>query len=167
MKKVKSTVILKRTDKSLPKEDLVAWSLVLESRLRVIEEIIQNFAKEDTEEIILDIVMHSPFQSKTTSQLGYIHVAIKPQFISWCREQGNDESEEELWDNLKAELGFTIIRESKVDKNTYLDIMSFAEASKEQTSDFIEQSILFMAENKVHIESPDEYRKRKGIKEWS
>lgn len=160
MKKVKSTVVLKRTDKELLSQDLTAWSLILECRLRVIEEIIQNWAKEDDDEIVLDCVLTKIGYSKSNKQLRFWHGVLKPAFISWCRGEGNDGEEENLVDDLKKELGFTIMRESKVTGEPYLDVMSLAEASMEQARDLIEQTILFLAEHKIKIMTIEEYESK-------
>lgn len=133
----------------------------------VIEKCLQQWRRsEDAIEILLEAEIKSPFQFKTSSQLGYLYAEVLPKFYDFARESGNEWTDERCKTEAKVLMDFVETKTSPVDGSEYLDVKSFAVASKEEVSEFIDKLIRFLADYGVSVESPYDYKLRKGIKDF-
>lgn len=159
MKKVKGIIFLNKSHGE--------WELKLFDQKRILSECLEQWHKsDDAINIELDFEIKSKFQFKTKSQLGYIHASIKPTIISWAISHGDERKQEEIWDSINVAVDFIEERRSLVDEKPYMAIKSLAEASKEEVMEFIDKVLRWAGEWGIVIESPEEYKKRRGIKDW-
>jgi hypothetical protein len=63
-------------------------------------------------------------------------------------------------------LNFVEQKFSKVDGQSYWDVKSCANASKEEVSELIDSLIRFLGEEGIPVQTPEEYMKSKGIEQW-
>ena len=157
MKKVKAILLLKKSD---------TWTLEIFDKKRVISECVEQWHKTpEATSIELSMEIKSKFQFKTQSQLGYIHASVKPTLLSAIKERGDERHPDTVWANLKAEVGFIEEKTSVVTGTKYWDVRSLATASKEDVKEFIDKLVRWAGEWAIEIETPEDYKKRLGIKE--
>jgi hypothetical protein len=84
----------------------------------------------------------------------------------WAKSVGNEWTDEECRDQLKMHLNFVEQKFSKVDGQPYWDVKSCANASKEEVSELIDLLILFLGEEGIPVQTPEEYLNSKGIEQW-
>ena len=160
MKKVKGLIQLKKQSNG-------TWKLQIFDTIRIISQCLEQWHKsENAISIDLEMEVKSVFQFKTNSQLGYLHAAIKPVLIKAYQDFGDKtSSQKEIWDKIKAHVGFIEEKFSPVDGASYWDVISCRDASKEQVTEFIDNLIQFAGEFEIRIETPEEYKSKMGIKE--
>lgn len=159
MKKVRAKVRITRSEGG--------WNIYFEDPKMVVYKCLAQWKKDDNAyEILLEAEIKSPFQFKTNSQLGYLHACLLPAFHDFALEAGNEWSQEQSKTQAKILMDFVEERRSVVNGDVYYDVKSFANASKEEVSEFIDKLIRFLAEYGVAVESPYDYRKRLGITQF-
>jgi len=158
MKKVKGICLLKK----LPTN----WELRIFNEPYIIQQCLEQWHKtEDAVSIELEFEIKSKFQFKTQSQLGYIHASLKPVIIGFVQSHGDERKVDEIWNDIKVAVDFTEEKKSCVDGKPYMDVKSLATSSKEEVSGFIDRLIRWAGEWGVRIETPEDYKRRLGIKE--
>ena len=146
------------------------WKMIINNEGKVIEDCILQWKKDDNcIEIELEIEIKSVFQFKTTSQLGYLFAEVLKKYYQYMYEQGDDRS-----DDIKRRDIFIhpAINFCDYDINTLTgelqqNVKSLKGASKEEVSDLIDRLIRLAADYGLEIETPEDYKKRKGIKEFT
>ena len=157
MKKLRSLLTLKKVSGE--------WKLTGDLKKLTLEAV-EIFIRPDVVAVDLEIEIKNPFKYKTTSQLGYLHAEVWKKVYQWAKSVGNEWTDEECRDQLKAHLNFVEQRESKVNGELYWDVKSCANASKEEVSELIDLLIRFLGEEGIPVQTPEEYMKSKGITEW-
>ena len=158
MKKIRSLLTLKKVSGT--------WKLIPQDWPKLTAEAVEVFTRPEVLAVELEIEIKNPFKYKTTSQLGYLHAEVWKKVYEWAKSVGNEWTDEECRDQLKAHLNFVEQKVSKVDGQIYWDIKSCADASKEEVSDLIDSLIRFLGEEGIPVQTPEEYMKSKGITEW-
>jgi hypothetical protein len=155
MKKIRSILTLKKVSGT--------WRLIPQDWPKLTAEVVEVFTRPEVLAVELEIEIKNPFKYKTTSQLGYLHAEVWKKVYEWAKSVGNEWTDEECRDQLKAHLNFVEQKESKVNGELYWDIKSCADASKEEVSDLIDSLIRFLGEEGIKVQTPEEYLKAKGI----
>lgn len=170
MKKVKSTLILKRKTK-FPSKNIEDWGLHLVETGRVKEEILQQWLRnEDAEEIELEITIKSIFQFKSNEQLGYLHAEIWRKWYNFYKDQGyateNKDIQEKIRNDIKLheDVAFYSNEINDLTNNEYKKVKSFSKSSKEETSVIIERIIRLGNEFGITFIDSEEYKKQKRLK---
>jgi hypothetical protein len=158
MKKLRSILTLKKVNG--------IWDLVRNDWPKLTAEAVEVFIRPEVIAVDLEIEIKNPFKYKTTSQLGYLHAEVWKKVYEWAKSVGNEWTDEECRDQLKAHLNFVEQKESKVNGAMYWDVKSCANASKEEVSDLIDSLIRFLGEEGIPVQTPEEYMKSKGIEQW-
>ena len=165
MKAVKSIILLTKKN--------TEWSLTLQKndRLRVIEELVQQFVKSDEAiEVELEMIIKSVFQFKTSSQLGYLHAEIWEQFYKYYGEMGyaveNKVIQEQIRNDVKMsdDVAFYDSRLNEITQQIYKVPRSFSKASKEETSIIIERIIRLGNGLGIPFTTPEDWKKSRNIK---
>jgi len=170
MKKVKTKLILNRISKKEGYKDSTNYQFTIKETGRVKEEIVQQWIHDENVDFLeLDMEIKSTFQFKTTSQLGYLYAEVLIKFYAYMNEMGDDRIDEAKKRDLKMHpaVGFF-----EVDKNMFTGELSqfpksFATASKEEVSECIDKLIRLAGDFGIVIETPEYYKQRKGIKEFT
>lgn len=107
--------------------------------------------------------------AKTQSQLGYLHAEVlKKALIGYQTFGWNINNTEQAKYLLKEQIGFHEEIEHPESDIKELRQKSFAEATREETRLFIDQAIIFIEQElRMKVESPENYKKRMGIKEFT
>lgn len=138
---------------------------------------VEQFIKhETTMSVILDMELRRPFIEKTLSQLGYLHAAVWPVFYAFYMTQGiqveTEEQKERVRNDVKRAIDFVEVgppsplREGPITGYNMTDLKSFANASKEETSEAIDAIIRLAAEFGMVVPSPEEYLSKHGKTEF-
>jgi hypothetical protein len=158
MKKLRSLLTLKKVSGT--------WKLIPQDWSKLTAEVVEVFTRPEVLAVELEIEIKNPFRYKTTSQLGYLHAEVWKRVYGWAQSVGNEWTDEECRDQLKMHLNFVEQKFSKVDGQSYWDVKSCANASKEEVSDLIDSLIRFLGEEGIPVQTPEEYMKSKGITKW-
>jgi hypothetical protein len=159
MKKIRSILTLKKVSGT--------WKLIPQDWPKLVAEAVEVFIRPEVIAVELEIEIKNPFKYKTTSQLGYLHAEVWKKVYEWAKSVGNEWTDEECRDQLKAHLNFVEQRESKVNGELYWDVKSCADASKEEVSELIDKLILFLSEEGIYVQTPEDFLKEKGIESFS
>lgn len=155
----------------LLKDPQRGWVLVPVDLDRMRQEAVEKFIKHDTTvSVVLNMELKRPHVSKTLSQLGYLHAAVWPVFYSYYMNQGqpaeSQDQKERIRDDVKWAIGFTENQVNLLYGPNTDKVRSFADASKEETSEAIEQLIILGADHGMVIPGPEEYLEKHGAKEF-
>lgn len=147
------------------------WSLILEDAERIKALCVEKFIRgsEAIQSVVLDAEIKAPHVHKTASQLGYLHAAVWPVFYQYYRDQGEPvetrEQMEHVRDDVKWAIGFIEVQHNKFSIDTR-KVRSFADASKEETSEAIDQLIRLAADFGMIVPSPREYLMKHQLNEF-
>ena len=157
----------------------IGWSFILIDPENLKQQAVEKFVRgsEAIRSIVLDMVIKAPHVEKTLSQLGYLHAAVWPVFYQYYEDQGQpaetEWQKETVRDEVKWAIGFVdvhkrqLIQPGHVEPNEYLHKpKSFADASKEETSEAIDSIIRLGAEFGMIVPSPEEYLEQHGVKDF-
>jgi len=160
-KKISSVLTIKRQSGK--------WDMFIHDRPRLVAEIVEKFVRNDPAivEVELEIEIKNKFQFKTTSQLGYLHAEVWKRCYDWSKSVGNDWTDLQVRNELKMHLNFVVQKESLVDGVKYWDVKSCTDASKEEVAELIDKLILFLGEEVIPVQTPEEWKKSKGIEEFT
>lgn len=168
MKKVKGKVDLVRTDKTgIISND---WCFEFQHIKASVEEAILQWKKsDDTVRIHLEYEVKSVFQFKSKSQLGYLYAEVLPKIYKYMTEMGDDRHDEVKKTDLKmhSDICFFDVEVNHFTDDIYHKPKSLAKSSKEEVIEFIDKLIRLAGDMGIEIETPEDYKKRKGIKEFT
>jgi hypothetical protein len=139
------------------------WQIYIEPE--VITEASGKFCNIDEIEKYINITF-SEIGFKTTSQLGYFHAEVLPKLEIALKGAGWEifnENQAKDWLKLKCHY----FDEFSKGKHKYQSVKSFSKAKIKEMAGFIDQAIRTCNFLGVQVEDPDEYKKRKGIKQWT
>ena len=168
MSKVKSKI-------KLLKDPVRGWVLVPVDINNVKKQAIEKFVTSDAiKSIVLDMEIKAPHVEKTLSQLGFLHAAVFPVFYAYYTSQGQPaetpEQKEQIRDDVKHAIGFIEHRLNCVfDAGGHVRTSwgkSFADASKEETSEAIDSIIRLAADFGMVVPGPAEYLEKHGAKDF-
>jgi len=147
------------------------WVLVPVNLDVIKEAAIKKFIKHDnTVSVVLDMVLKRPYVEKTLSQLGYLHAAVWPVFYQYYKDQGEpvetQGQKEKVRDDVKDAIGFTTTETSQLTSRNYSKVRSFADASKEEATEAIDQIIRLAADFGMIVPGPEEYLEQHGAKDF-
>jgi ABC-type transport system involved in Fe-S cluster assembly fused permease/ATPase subunit len=151
----------------LIKDPRKGWVLVPIDLNNLRQQAVDKWVKGDaSQSILLDIELKQPYEEKTLSQLGYLHAAVWPVFYAYYQTQGipveNEQVREYVRDDVKWAIGFTEQIDSLWSDGFIVKVKSFANASKEETSEAIDAIIRLAAEFGMVVQSPEEYLHKHG-----
>ena len=168
MEKVKEKILLKKIGNTGTYAD--DWIIIIQNEKQVIEKCIDQWLKDDMAiEIELDFEIKSIFQFKTTSQLGYLFAEVLKKFFDYMTAEGDDRSAEIKRRDLfmHPAINFCDYDINSLTGELQQTIKSLATSSKEEVKDLIDRLIRLGADFGIEIETPEDYKKRKGIKEFT
>jgi len=162
MRKIKTKLELIKTNAGY-------WDLTIHNRRIVVEECVEQWVISDNViSVDLEATITSPFQLKTSSQLGYFYAAVLPVFFKYMNNAGDDSSDDNKKNMLKLHpaINFCEIKENPLTGELIEMPRSYSKASKEEMSDIIDRHIRLAADFGLDVETSENYKKRKGIKEF-
>ena len=152
------------------------WSFILIDPENLKAQAVEKFVRgsEAIQSIVLDMTIKAGHVEKTLSQLGYMHAAVWPCFYAFAVNQGiKAETEDDkvmIRNDVKYAIGFVKDMDllySQGGKKIKASIpRSFADASKEETSEAIEAIIRLGAEFGMIIEDAATYLERHNKSEF-
>lgn len=168
MEKVKDKILLKKIGNTGTYAN--DWKIYIEKEKQIIEKCIQQWLKDERAiEIELELEIKSIFQFKTTSQLGYLFAEVLKKFFDYMTAEGDDRSDEIKRRDIfmHPAINFCDYDLNGLTGELQQTIKSLKTASKEDVKDLIDRLIRLGADFGINIETPEDYKKRKGIKEFT
>jgi hypothetical protein len=158
----------------LLKDPQRGWVLVPIDLDNMKAQAVEKFIKHDTTvSVILDMEFKRPHVEKTLSQLGYLHAAVWPVFYQYYINQGqpaeSKEQKEGIRNDVKHAIGFVYLRQDLINRDGPQGeqvVRSFADASKDETSEQIEKIIRLAADFGMIVPGPEEYLEKHGAKDF-
>lgn len=157
---------------SLIKDPQRGWVLVLVNPGQIKADAVEKFVRgSDTiQSISLDMELKAPHVGKTLSQLGYLHAAVWPEFYKYYETQGqpaqSQEQKEAVRDDIKFAIGFVENRINLIYGADTQNVKSFSSATKDETTQAIDDIIRLGAEFGIIIPGPQEYLERHGVEDF-
>lgn len=147
------------------------WVMTIIDPAAIRQALVDKFVKSsDILQIHLDATIERPREDKTISQLGYMHAAVWPVFYRFYEDQGiqvdTKEEKERIRDDIKVAIGFVQERTEMITGDKYYKVRSFANATKDQTSDMIDRIIRLAADYGMIVPDPLDYLQQHGRTEF-
>lgn len=171
MKKVTTPASIKRIDENNDPYGFDNWAFFLEDEERVINEIVEQWVRSDNaQEVLLEVRITSPFQQKTSKQMGYYFAEVLPKLTRGYQMYGNEYDSDKVDEILKLQFLSDAFYDPITD-SWYRISKSKARASKDEMTEYLDKCIRLQCENfpEFPIEDPEVWKKKHGITddEWN